>query len=73
MSLTTTYTGVRITDMPDLGAVTDTSSFVGERGGSGRFTAAALRTYLLGNLPTSDTGLPPGALWNNGGYLCIVS
>lgn len=40
--------GVRIVDMPDLGAVTDGSSFVGEKAGSGRFLASALRDYLTG-------------------------
>jgi hypothetical protein len=38
---------IRIADMPDLGAVTDASSVVGERAGSGRFSAPALRSYLL--------------------------
>jgi hypothetical protein len=38
---------IRIVDMPDLGAVTDTSSFVGEHSGSGRFAATALQNYLL--------------------------
>lgn len=38
--------GVRIIDMPDLGTVTDASSFVGEKSGSGRFLAAALRAYV---------------------------
>jgi hypothetical protein len=38
---------IRIVDMPDIGAVTDTSSFVGERAGSGRFSAVALRNYCL--------------------------
>jgi hypothetical protein len=47
MSITTgTFPGVRIVDMPDLGAVTDTSSVVGEHAGSGRFSATALRTYV---------------------------
>lgn len=48
MSVTTgTFPGVRIVDMPDLGAVTDTSSMVGERAGSGRFAATALRDYVV--------------------------
>ena len=42
---TTVFPGVRIVDMPDLGAVTDTSSVVGEHAGSGRFGAAAFRSY----------------------------
>jgi hypothetical protein len=46
MSTTTTYTGIRIVDMPDLGAVTDDSSVVGEHLGSGRFSAKSLRNYL---------------------------
>jgi hypothetical protein len=46
MSTTTTYTGIRIVDMPDLGAVTDDSSVVGEHAGSGRFGAPAFRTYM---------------------------
>jgi hypothetical protein len=49
---TTTYTGVRITDMPDLGPVTDSSSVVGEHAGSGRFGAIALRDYVSANLVT---------------------
>ena len=57
MSVTTgTFPGVRIVDMPDLGAVTDTSSMVGERAGSGRFAATALRAYtrvgLTGFVPS---------------------
>ena len=47
MSVTTgTFPGVRIVDMPDLGAVNDASSVVGERAGSGRFGALALRSYV---------------------------
>lgn len=37
---------IRIVEMPDLGAVTDATSFVAERAGSGRMTAPALRTYM---------------------------
>jgi hypothetical protein len=46
MSTTTAYSGVRIFDLPDLGAVSDTSSVVGERAGSGLFSAPAMRTYM---------------------------
>ena len=47
MSVTTgTFPGVRIVDMPDLGAFNDSSSVVGERAGSGRFNAIALRNYI---------------------------
>jgi hypothetical protein len=54
MSVTTgTFPGVRIVDMPDLGVVSDTSSVVGERAGSGRFSAPALRNYVAGYLGTN--------------------
>lgn len=62
---------IRIVDMPDLGAVTDDSSVVGEHAGSGRFAMTAMRNYitttgggpflplvggnLTGNLTTSAT------------------
>ena len=47
MSVTTgTFPGVRIVDMPDLGALNDTSSVVGERAGSGRFSAVAIANYV---------------------------
>ena len=72
MSTTGTFPGIRIADMPDLGPVTDTSWLVGEHAGSGLFTLAALKAYLFGNLPTSDAGLQPGDLWDNGGFLCVV-
>ena len=42
--------GIRIIDMPDLGAVNDSSSVVGERAGSGRFSAPALLSYMDGKL-----------------------
>ena len=48
MSLT--VGGVRIVDMPDLGAVSDASSLVGERAGSGRFSVIALRRYIMPNV-----------------------
>jgi hypothetical protein len=46
--MSTTTTGIRIIDMPDLGSVSDSSSFVGEHAGSGRFSAPALATYING-------------------------
>ena len=50
MSITTgTFPGVRIVDMPDLGAVTDNSSVVGEHAGSGRFNVAQIRGYTGDN------------------------
>jgi hypothetical protein len=39
-------TSVRIVDMPNLGAVTDSSLVVGEHAGSGLFSAPAMSTYL---------------------------
>lgn len=82
--MSTTVTGVRIVDMPDLGAVNDTSSVVGERAGSGRFAALALRSYIFGgaiNMPSlpnaQPDGTPPvgavkGDLYNNGGFVCVT-
>jgi hypothetical protein len=58
MSTTTgTFPGVRIVDMPDLGAVNDSSSVVGERAGSGRFNALALRGYT--NMVTATGSTTP--------------
>lgn len=45
--MSTTINGVRIVDMPDLGAFDASSSIVGERAGSGRFSAASLGGYYL--------------------------
>lgn len=45
---------IRIIDMPDLGAVDDTSSVVGEKAGSGRFQASAMRSYVLSALSGGD-------------------
>jgi hypothetical protein len=54
MSITTgTFPGVRIADMPDLGAVNDASSFVGERAGSGRFSALALARYVSNSVKSA--------------------
>lgn len=44
--VTITTPGVRVAALPDLGAVTDGSSVVGEKAGSGRFSLTAFRTYL---------------------------
>jgi hypothetical protein len=41
-----TIGGIRIEDMPDIGALTDASSIVGEKSGSGRFATLALLRYL---------------------------
>jgi hypothetical protein len=63
--------GVRIADMPDLGAFTSDSSIVGEHAGSGRFSAISLSGYFLplsgGNVTGQTTitlntsGAPPAA------------
>jgi hypothetical protein len=45
--MSTTVGGVRIVDMPDLGAFNSSSSLVGERAGSGRFSASGLAGYFL--------------------------
>lgn len=45
--------GVRIADLPDLGAVTDAASVVADLAGSGRFLAPALRTYMGATFATS--------------------
>lgn len=29
-------------------------------------------TILMASLPTSNSGLPSGALWNNQGFVCIA-
>src|SRR5580765_798908 len=44
--MSVTIGGIPIVDMPDLGAVTDSTSVVAEHAGSGRVTAPALRTYV---------------------------
>ena len=63
MTITTgTFPGVRIVDMPNLGAVTDASSFVGELAGSGRFTAPALKTYSGSSYLPSSGGTVGGDL-----------
>ena len=54
--MSTTLGGVRIVDMPDLGAFDDSSSIVGERAGSGRFGASALRKYIGGDINVQDFG-----------------
>jgi len=53
-------TNIRVIDLPDLGAVTDASSFVIDKGAStGRFTGLALKTYCttttLPEAPSNNT------------------
>jgi hypothetical protein len=60
MSITTgTFPGVRIVDMPDLGAVSDTTSVVAEKAGSGRINALALRNYSIQTVPALVTSMLP--------------
>jgi len=46
---------VRIPDMPNLGAPTDDTLFVGDHSGSGTFNGAALRNYVLTSSPGALT------------------
>jgi hypothetical protein len=54
--MSTTIGGVRIVDMPDLGAFNDASSVVGERAGSGRFSATALKSYVASDVNVRSFG-----------------
>lgn len=54
--MSTTMAGIRITDMPDLGAVTGTSSLVGEHAGSGRFSATSILNYVGTSLSYTQAG-----------------
>lgn len=69
--MSTSIGGVRIVDMPDLGAVTDACSFVGEHAGSGRFSAAAFKNYISGSLleigDTNTSTLYHGLIMANDG------
>ena len=40
-------TGIRIVELPDLGAATDAASVVAEKSGSGRISLPAVRSYVL--------------------------
>ena len=51
-----------VASLPDLGTVTDDSSFVGEHGGTGRFGATSLRSYLLSTAATLYLPLSGGTL-----------
>lgn len=46
--------GVRIADLPLLGAPNDAASIVGELGGSGLFTASALKAYIAASFISSS-------------------
>jgi hypothetical protein len=70
--MSTTVDGVRIVDMPDLGAFNSTSSLVGERAGSGRFSASGLTNYLTTVYLPLSGGTVTGAL-TLGGPLTLAA
>src|SRR5215467_6096303 len=51
-----------VADLPDLGAVTDASSVVGELAGTGRFMAPAFRDYAIATADTLYLKLSGGVL-----------
>jgi hypothetical protein len=57
--------GVRISEMPDLGAVTDATLFVSEKTGSGLISAMALRDYANAAVPGAIPG-PTGPKGDTG-------
>jgi hypothetical protein len=65
--------GIRIVDMPDLGAITDSSSVVGELSGSGRFAAPAIATYVGPKLTFTAPGTGAVARAYNSKMADIVS
>ena len=67
MSITNgTFPGVRIVDMPDLGTVTDTTSVVAEKAGSGRISALAFKSYVGTSFLPIAGGTVTGNLTVNG-------
>jgi hypothetical protein len=42
------------------------------QGGPAGPSYGATTVIMLTALPTSTSGLPVGALWNNGGVVCVV-
>lgn len=53
--------GIRIPDLPNLGAATDDSSFVVDHAGSGRFTGTAIKTWLANSFLLLAGGHVAGA------------
>src|SRR3954470_24116543 len=51
--MSVTISGIPIVDLPDLGAVTDSTSVVAEHAGSGRVTAPAMRTYIQAGMASA--------------------
>jgi hypothetical protein len=53
-------TTIRVIDLPDLGTVTDASSIVADKTGTGRFSSLAFRTYCLSaSLPEAPSNNTP--------------
>ena len=65
-------TTIRVIDLPDLGAVTDASSIVADKTGTGRFSMLAIKSYCavttLPEAPSNNT--PYGRM--NGGWTPVV-
>jgi hypothetical protein len=71
MSVTITTPGIRVANLPDLGVFNDDSSVVGERAGSGRFSAGAILTYVnlsFGSIAALRLNARVSAVTNVTGY-----
>jgi hypothetical protein len=63
---------IRIVEMPDIGAVTDASSVVGERAGSGRFGATALKTYINSYTAPGTGGITRSVITKAGEWVSVM-
>ena len=65
-------TTVRVIDLPDLGAVSDTSSIVADKAGTGRFSALAIKNYCFtASIPEApSTNSPYGRM--NGAWTPVL-
>jgi hypothetical protein len=63
---------IRVIDLPDLGAVTDASSVVADKGGTGRYSALALKSYCaVATIPEAPfTNIPYGRM--NGAWTPVL-
>jgi hypothetical protein len=59
-------TGIRIADLPDLGAVTDICKIVGDHSGSGTFLGTALKGYIGGTVNAINVRDAPYYATGNG-------
>src|SRR5438094_3413313 len=74
-------TGVRLIDLPDIGAVTDDAEIVGSKTTSGHFKGSALKAYLSAsvggvasfNARTGDVSLTAGDVTAALGYVPSAS